>query len=203
MPSCSNQIGPCASTSPLIATPKGERAITTMQVGDLVITRDNGIQPIRWIGVRKITAMRFAKSGYLHPILIRQGSLGANLPERDMMVSPNHRVLVTSDKTALPFDDRDVFVAAKHLTGVPGIDVIPSVGLTYTHLLFDDHEVVLSDGIWTECFQPDRPSLDGIGTAQRTELRDIFPELGQRAPVPVLPFAHSGMRPSGHLFLAT
>lgn len=177
LPILSDQITPCFTPGTMIATPKGERAVETLQTGDAVITRDNGIQEIRWTGARKITWAKLSRAAYLQPILIRQGSLGNNLPERDMMVSPNHRVLVTSDKTALPFDDREVLVSAKHLTGVQGVGVMPSTGLTYIHLLFDHHEVVLSDGIWTESFQPSAESLAGIGNAQRTEIQEIFPQL--------------------------
>jgi hypothetical protein len=49
-----------------------------------------------------------------------QGSLGNGLPERDMMVSPNHRMLVANDRTALYFDEHEVLVAAKHLIGARG-----------------------------------------------------------------------------------
>jgi len=179
LPSLLEQITPCFTIGTMIATPKGERPVQDLQVGDLVITRDNGIQAIRWVGARKITAEQFSRATHLHPIMIRQGTLGSNLPERDMMVSPNHRVLVANDKTALHFDEREVLVAAKHLTGVLGVDVMPSVGLTYIHLMFDQHEVILSDGIWTESFQPSQQSLAGIGNAQRIEIQEIFPELAR------------------------
>ncbi len=180
MPSLREQITPCFTTGTMIATPKGERRVQDLKVGDLVITRDNGIQAIRWIGTRAVTCVQFARAAYLQPILIRQGSLGSNVPERDMMVSPNHRILVANDKTALHFDEREVLVSAKHLTGVQGVDIMPSAGLTYIHLMFDQHEVILSDGIWTESFQPSAQSLTGIGNAQRTEIQELFPQLVTR-----------------------
>lgn len=168
---------PCFTPGTLIATPRGEMRVEDLQVGDRVITRDNGIQDIRWIGARDVTGQELADGAHLNPILIRQGALGNGLPERDLMVSPNHRVLVANDKTALYFEDREVLVAAKHLTGLEGIDRVTVSGVTYIHFMFAQHEVVLSDGAWTESFQPGDSSLKGIGNAQRNEIFELFPEL--------------------------
>ena len=168
---------PCFTPGTLIATPTGERRVEELEVGDRVITRDNGIQAIRWVGQRDMSAAEFEKAAHLKPVLIRQGALGNDLPERDMMVSPNHRVLVANDKTALYFEDREVLVAAKHLTGLEGVDIVDVSSTTYVHIMFDRHEVILSDGTWTESFQPGDMSLAGIGNAQRQEILELFPEL--------------------------
>ncbi len=168
---------PCFTPGTKIATPKGERLVEELQVGDRVITRDNGIQEIRWVGARDMTGAEFEKAAHLKPVLIRQGALGNDLPERDMMVSPNHRVLVANDKTALYFEEREVLVAAKHLTGLEGVDIVDVSQTTYIHIMFDQHEVILSDGSWTESFQPGDMSLAGIGNAQRQEILELFPEL--------------------------
>lgn len=170
-------IVPCFTPGTLIATPRGEMRVEDLQVGDRVITRDNGIQDIVWIGSREMTGEELAHAAHLNPILIRQGALGSGLPERDMMVSPNHRVLVANDKTALYFEDREVLVAAKHLTGLDGIESVEVSGVTYIHFMFAQHEVVLSDGAWSESFQPGDMSLKGIGNAQRNEILELFPEL--------------------------
>ncbi|EBA17678.1 type I secretion target repeat protein [Roseobacter sp. SK209-2-6] len=171
------QIIPCFTPGTLIATPDGERLVEDLKAGDRVITRDNGIQSVRWIGSRDLEARDLAAAQHLQPILIRQGALGNGLPERDMMVSPNHRVLVANDKTALYFEDREVLVAAKHLTGLAGVDRVETSKVTYIHFMFDQHEVVLSDGAWTESFQPGDHSLRGLDNAQRNEVFELFPEL--------------------------
>lgn len=171
------QIIPCFTPGTLIATPEGERRVEDLVVGDRIITRDNGIQPIRWLGQRSLAGSELKAAEHLQPILIREGALGNSLPERDMMVSPNHRVLVANDKTALYFEDREVLVAAKHMTGLPGIDAVETSSVTYIHFMFDQHEVVLSDGAWTESFQPGDQTLRGLDNAQRNEIFEIFPEL--------------------------
>lgn len=168
---------PCFTPGTLIATPKGERRVEDLAVGDRIITRDNGIQEIRWLGQRALSGEELGHADHLRPVLIRAGALGGGLPERDMLVSPNHRILVANDKSALYFEEREVLVAAKHLTGLEGVDTCQAAGVVYVHFMFDQHEVVLSDGAWTESFQPGDQTLDGIGNAQRTEIFELFPEL--------------------------
>jgi len=171
------KIIPCFTPGTLIATPKGPVPVEQLQVGDRVMTRDNGIQEIRWTGARRLSAGELAMASHLQPVMIRRGALGNGLPERDMMVSPNHRVLVANDRTALYFDEHEVLVAAKHLVGIEGITALVSAGTTYLHFMCDRHEVVLSDGAWTETFQPGDQTLQGMGNAQRSEIFEIFPEL--------------------------
>ena len=172
---------PCFTPGTMIATPRGEVAAEHLRAGDKIITRDNGIQEIRWVGQKAMGWRDLHVNAHLKPVLITQGSLGNGLPERDMLVSPNHRVLVANDRTALYFDEHEVLVAAKHLVSSAGIAAIDSVGITYIHFMFDRHEVVLSNGAWTESFQPGDYTLKGMGNAQRNEIFDLFPDLKSEA----------------------
>lgn len=171
---------PCFTPGAMITTQRGEIAVQHLQVGDRVITRDNGIQPVRWVGKTQMFLQDFQAEPHLLPVLVRQGSLGKGLPERDLMVSPNHRLLVANERTSLRFSEREVLVAAKHLS-VPGVHTVQSSGTTYIHFMCDRHEVVLVNGIWTESFQPEDQSLKTIGNAQRLEIYEIFPELKTEA----------------------
>lgn len=171
------EIVPCFTPGTLIATPRGEVPVESLREGDRVITRDNGIQQIRWVGQRPMSWQDLALNPHLRPVLIRRGALGNGLPERDMMVSPNHRVLVANDRTQLFFDEHEVLVSAKHLVAGREVVSVESVGTTYIHFMFDRHEVVLSDGAWTESFQPGDQTLKGMGNAQRNEIFELFPEL--------------------------
>lgn len=88
------------------------------------------------VGVCKMTGQELADAKHLNPILIRQWALGNELPERALMVSPNHRVLAATEKTALYFEDHEVLVAAKHLTGLTSVDRVTVSGVTYIHFMF-------------------------------------------------------------------
>jgi hypothetical protein len=170
-------VTPCFTPGTLIATPRGEMPAETLKAGDKVVTRDNGIRPILWVGRNDLSWRDMQAKAHLKPVLIREGALGDGLPDRDMMVSPNHRILVSNQLTALHFDETEVLVAAKHLVSGLGMQSIDSFGTTYIHFLFDRHEILLSNGCWSESFQPDDYSLKGLGNAQRNEIHELFPEL--------------------------
>lgn len=170
-------VTPCFTPGTLIATPRGEMPAELLKKGDKVVTRDNGIREILWVGRNDLSWRELQQNMHLRPILVREGSLGDGLPERDMMVSPNHRMLVSNELTALHFDEGEVLVAAKHLVGGLGLQSVESFGTTYIHFLFDRHEILLSNGCWSESFQPHDFTLKGLGNAQRSEIYELFPEL--------------------------
>ena len=171
---------PCFTPGTTIATAKGERLVEELVEGDRIITRDNGIQEIAWVGHKEMTGKQLVQNPHLKPILIKAGALGNGLPERDMMVSPNHRVLVASELTQLYFEENEVLAAAKHMVGAEGIHAVDVMSTTYVHFMFERHEVVLSNGAWTESFQPGDYSLKGIGNSQRNEIMELFPELNTK-----------------------
>lgn len=167
----------CFTQDAMIATVSGERPVQTLIEGDRVITRDNGLQDIAWIGRKVLNHETLAANPHLQPILIKAGSLGHNQPERDLLVSPNHRMLIANDVNALLFDERETLVAAKHLVGKPGVERANLGKVTYFHILFENHEVVLGNGAWSESFQPGDYSISTLTDAQRSEIFGLFPEL--------------------------
>lgn len=168
----------CFTPGTMIATPTGEHPVESLREGDRVFTRDNGVQEVRWVGNRTLTGAELQTDPALRPVRIKAGSLGHNIPERDMLVSPSHRMLIANERTAMYFDEREVLAAAKHLTKLQGISKVnPSRGVSYHHILFDRHEVVLGNGAWTESFQPGDYSLGGMKSDQRDEIVRLFPTL--------------------------
>jgi len=161
---------PCFTPGAMIATPQGERAIETLQVGDRVMTRDHGLQEIRWIGQREVPAVN-----NMAPILIRPGVVTGQ--EKSLLVSPQHRMLFSGYRAELLFGESEVLIAAKHL--LDGQDVVRKQGghVIYVHMLFDSHEVVYANGAATESFHPGDEGIAGIDDAARSELFNIFPEL--------------------------
>jgi hypothetical protein len=167
----------CFATGTSISTAKGERLVEQLNVGDRVITRDNGIQKVAWIGQRTLTRADLMKTPEFAPVVIKAGSLGDGYPERDLVVSPNHRLLSASPELELIVNDREALVATKHMVGKNGIVTMVPNEVTYVHVMFENHEVILSNGLWTESFQPGDYSVAGIESGQRQELLRIFPEL--------------------------
>jgi Hint domain len=166
----------CFTPGAVIATAKGPVRVENLALGDRIVTRDNGLQPVRWIGTRSMAHPALAGAGH-RPVRIRAHAFGPDCPDRDMVVSPNHRVLFTDPALRLSLALPEVLVAAKHLAGRPRIVAITPDKVTYIHLLFDRHEVILANGLWTESFQPGDYSLAGLGDATRAEILALFPEL--------------------------
>ncbi|MEM8776694.1 MAG: Hint domain-containing protein, partial [Pseudomonadota bacterium] len=167
----------CFTPGTQVATPTGTRPVEKLRAGDKVFTRDNGIQDIRWAGRRDLSDVELTAMPKFKPILIRKGALGADMPNRDMMVSPNHRMLLISEMAQVMFGEREVLVAAKHLLGLEGVSEADVDAVSYVHILFDHHEVVLGDAAWSESFQPGDHSLKGIARESREEILALFPEL--------------------------
>lgn len=171
----------CFTRGTMILTPYAPRPIETLRPGDLVVTRDHGARPLRWIGASNLDAGQLDLQPNLRPILIRAGALGNGMPEHDLAVSPQHRVLVSSKIARRMFDKDEILVAAKHLTSLPGINAInPEDGVSYWHMLFDAHELVLSNGSWTESLYTGPQALKGMSSAAKREIFALFPELQHR-----------------------
>ena len=177
--------------------------VEELLVGDKVITRDNGLQEIAWVGHREFSSMDLDRNEDLRPILIKAGALGPNAPETDILVSPNHRMLITNDITALVFDERETLVAAKHLLGKKGVKRVNIGGVGYHHVLFEHHEVILGNGAWSESFQPGDYSLGTLETAQKDEIFKIFPELRERETLGMFVSARRTLNKREAVFLRT
>lgn len=173
---------PCFTSGIMVMTPDGEIGVGDLVSGSRVVTRDNGIQSVEWVGRISVDFAGLSASPHLKPVLIQQGSLGPGLPERDMLVSPNHRVLVGSDRPVQFYDGAEMLVAAKNLVDGRTIRQVDMLGVTYIHFLFARHEVVLANGAWTESFHPGDRSLGAVGNAQRVELDELFPGLSASDP---------------------
>ncbi|RMD49465.1 MAG: hypothetical protein D6832_01690 [Alphaproteobacteria bacterium] len=187
----------CFTAGTMIATPHGEVPVQALEVGDRVITRDSGVQRIVWIGTQRFGGRKLLEHPALRPVLIRAGALGGGLPERDMLVSPQHRMLLVSREVDLLYGEPEVLAAARHLVGRPGIEQVTAREVEYVHIMFERHELVLADGAWSESFQPGDWSLGTVGAEQRAEICAIFPELaeavGQDRPV-AMPAARRSLK---------
>ncbi|WP_312524950.1 Hint domain-containing protein [Paracoccus sp. (in: a-proteobacteria)] len=176
----------CFAAGTLIETLNGEVAIEMLSVGDSVLTKDNGAQAIRWISSTKVSAAALAKNPKLRPIRIAAGALGNNTPAKDLLVSPYHRVLIRSAIAQRMFGAPEVLVAAKQLLLIDGVDVAHDLAeVTYYHMLFDRHEVVMSNGAETESLFTGPEALKTIGAAAAEEVFSLFPELRDASYTPV------------------
>ncbi len=160
----------CFTPGALISTPQGLRAVETLRPGDLVVTRDHGLQPVRWAQSRTVRG-----DGRLAPVRIRANTFAGQ--ERDLVVSPQHRMLYRGYRAELLFSESEVLVAATHMIDGDRVVLDPCDAVTYVHIMFDQHEVIFAEGAATESFHPGDMALNAISARAREELFEIFPTL--------------------------
>lgn len=152
-----------------IATPGGEVAVEDLQPGALVQTMDNGLRPVLKVVSRTVPAV-----GRLAPIVFKAGALGN---ARDLLVSPQHRMLVSDWRSELLFGEPQVLVAALHLVNGDTIFAKPGDEVTYFHLIFDRHEIVFAEGCPSESFLVSADTVRAQDEATAEEILMLFPEL--------------------------
>jgi hypothetical protein len=161
---------PCFVAGTPIDTVHGAVPVEALRVGDMVLTRDHGPQPLRWVGVSTRRA-----AGADAPVRLAAGALGGHA---GLELSPNHRVLIADPAAELMFAEAEVLVRARDLTGRAGIDRREDGrALRYVHLLFDRHEIVRGAGLWSESYHPGPETMTGFDAGAEAELRRLFPEL--------------------------
>jgi len=160
---------PCFVSGTLIATRRGSVPVDDLRPGDEVITMDHGFQPIRWIGSTTVPA-----DGRLAPVVIRRGAMGN---ERDLRVSPQHRMLVRGWHVELMFGRQEALVPAKALINDETVFQLEGGSVEYFHILFDRHELVYAEGIPSESFHPGHVGMGAFSEDAREEILALFPEL--------------------------
>jgi hypothetical protein len=135
----------------------------------MVVTRDNGPQPLRWTGSRRVRG-----TGDHAPIRFAPGAVGNTAA---LWVSPQHRMLHVSPRATLYFGDPEVFLSARHMVNGTSITVIDRDLVGYYHLMFDRHEVIFAEGAPAESFHPGQQGLRALSDASRADLFARFPAL--------------------------
>ena len=166
---------PCFTRGTLIETPRGPRRVEDLRPGDLVLTRDDGPQPVRWVGARRLDLGPGDLD--LRPVVLRASAFGPGIPSRDLEVSPMHRLLLGGASTQLLFARDEVLAPARHLVNHRTICWAEVPRVEYVHLLFDRHQIVYSQNCASESFYPGGVGLNGFDAATRDEVLALFPEL--------------------------
>ena len=163
---------PCFTADSLVATGHGVVHVGSLTPGMRIITRDNGMQELRWVGRRRFGWRMLGLNPLLRPVHIAAGALGQGLPERDMVVSPNHRFLT---RLAGEGETGERLTMARDLLPLEGVSTARVTEVEYWQLLFARHELVLSDGSWSESFLPTAQSLAALDEAGRRAISTAVP----------------------------
>jgi hypothetical protein len=168
----------CFTPGTAIRTPTGVMRIEDLREGDLVQTKDDGAQPIRWVGKRWMSGARLFAMPHLRPIRLQAGAFSDGVPDEDLIVSPQHRILLKGAASQELYNTPEVLVAAKDLINSGTVTVDMRLReVTYIHVLFDSHQVLWANGVETESFHPASASLTSLDDADRARLLSNSPEL--------------------------
>ncbi|MBT3141137.1 hemolysin [Phaeobacter gallaeciensis] len=169
----------CFSSGTLIETLQGPMRVETLTTRDQVLIYDGSYEPIRWIGSRRLSSAQLEANPKLKPIQIRADALGTGFPMQDLSVSPQHRVLVSSRIAMRMFGSRDVLIPARKLLPLSGVDIVENTagGVEYWHILFDDHQVIWSNGTPSESLFTGPEALKAVSPDGREEIQKLFPQV--------------------------
>ena len=157
----------CFMPGTMIRTPAGETRVEELAIGDAVTTADGRSVAIRWIG-RQTVAPAFADQLRL-PIRVRANAIADNVPSRDLLLSPDHALMVDG-----------LLIHAGAL--VNGISIVRESNVpamfTYYHIETDDHSLILADNAPAETFID---NVDRMRFDNWAEYEALYPEPRQMA----------------------
>lgn len=169
----------CFCTGTMIATPSGQRAVETLVAGDMVLNDLGEAHQIMWIGRSRIGLAALRSNSDMNPVRIPANAFGPSLPKADLLVSPQHRIVLDGPAAELLFGAARVLAAAKHLVGTFAEAVTSDVDVDYFHILTEAHEILLANGLPTESFQPARRMIDVMTPETRALLEQTLEVLGR------------------------
>ncbi|MEL6523009.1 MAG: Hint domain-containing protein [Pseudomonadota bacterium] len=160
-----------------IATPYGPVPVERLRADDMVLTRDNGAQPIAWRGARHLSGADLYAQPHHRPIRLRAGAIGVDKPDGDLLVSPDHRVMVDGPGARDLFNTPEVLLRAEDLLSQPGVATeLRLQEVTYIHLAMERHEILWAAGVPCESFDPESADFAALEPEDRAALEIAFPE---------------------------
>ena len=161
----------CFHTGTLVAVPAGESLIETLVPGDLVLSWDGPVRRVAWM--TRSDHRWGPEADPTKPVLIRKGALGPDRPQRDLVVSPLHKLLV------LDRDGAERLAPARGLLHFAGIRQMKGRRqAAYVHLLLDAPALLVTSGVASESFHPGPTAMKMLSIAQRHALRVALARLG-------------------------
>ncbi|KAF0117033.1 MAG: type I secretion target repeat protein [Rhodobacteraceae bacterium] len=171
----------CFAQGTDIATPTGRRKVEALCAGDTVLTEDGRSVTIAWIGNSRYSRDRATHDRRLRPVHVLAHAFGPGLPDRDLILSRQHRIVVDGPYCELLFGTDRAFVLAGHLPPGFANSPDPATDVVYFHILLDRHEILLANGLPAESFQPARRAIEVLSDATRQSLAKVLDVLGEQA----------------------
>ncbi|MEM7441261.1 MAG: Hint domain-containing protein [Pseudomonadota bacterium] len=168
----------CFTKGARILTAFGDVPIEDLRVGDLIHTVDNGLQPVKWIGAREVGPARLHAEPNLRPVRIAAHSFGHGRPYADLRLSRHHRILLEDGLSDEGYSPDGLLAAIDALVNGSSItETNAADGVTYFHLLFEDHQLLYVEGFEAESFFPTPAAIAAMVESDRDSLFAALPRL--------------------------
>lgn len=177
------KVGPVGLvTGANLRTPCGPRRVENIRVGDLIVTRDAGLQPVRVVFSRTVVAAELAADPSLAPVRLAPRAIAPMMPASDLMVAPDHRLLIPGWRLEDKDDSEMTLLPARELAGVSDtIHTVRDAGdVTYFSFVFDEHVVFCANGMPVESFRPTPQALDAVDAHVGDDIARLFPALKEQ-----------------------
>jgi hypothetical protein len=148
--------------------------VEQIKEGDRILTRDHGMQPIRWIGTRTVQAV-----GAFAPVVIGHGALGN---AEALIVSQTHRMMLSDWRAEVLTGSKDVLIEALDLVNDDDIYIRTGGFVEYTQLVFDEHQIIYAEGVATESLHLTAQILSGLPEETCAEILKRFPNIAFEDP---------------------
>ncbi|WP_317215329.1 Hint domain-containing protein [Gluconobacter sp. GP1] len=151
----------CYLSNTMILTPGGEKAVETLQIGDLVMVKRNGKlqpEPIRWVG-RRFVDVKASADPDKWPVCIKANALADNVPHKDLRITSEHCLHLN-----------DLMVPARMLVNGRSITTDTSESFfEIFHVELETHGVLIADGAEAESYLDtgNRTSFEQTGDVVR------------------------------------
>ncbi len=172
-------LGLCAGAN--LRTPCGLRRIENIRKGDLIVTRDHGLQPVRMVWTRTVSEAELAADPALAAVVLKPRAIGPMMPQRDLRIGGGHRILIPGWRLLDVDETTPCLVAARDVAGMSDAAYVDrSVGeVTYYNVVFDSHQVICANGLPVESFLPCPATMSDVDRKVSETIRQLFPELGR------------------------
>jgi hypothetical protein len=174
-----------------------------MRPGDMVVTRCEGLQPVRMVLSREVSREEFLKSPDKAPIRIAARGIGPMMPQKPVLLAGDHQIVVPGYRIDGQPDDTPVFAKARDLLEADDAAKIEKsiASVTYYHLVFDSHVVFMVNGLPVESFHTERAKMDRIHPEVMRKMESAIPALRETGHV--TPAARYALRDKISLLPAT
>jgi len=161
-----------------VRTPCGERRIEMVRAGDLVVTRDHGLQPVRMVLRRDVSKASIARDNTLAPVCLGPRAIGPMMPRKPVWLAPEHRLLVPGYRLNGARNKENGLIKARELAGASdAVHVVQSArGVSYFTIVFDEHELFCVNGLPVESYLPSATALERLNSRLRRDIVRLFPK---------------------------